>query len=175
MKDPGMSSNTINSFDDVNGRLKIIADHDSFITTAEAEMNEKINKIRAEFDEATKDARAHKTLIEQEIEGFCKVNKSTFDSQRSKPLLFGKVFFRTAPPKVSQLNKKYSVDTTLELIQKLFKGKFIREKKEIDKDQILTAYASKDITDEKLAAVGLRIDQQEKFGYEINWEALKSK
>lgn len=163
----------IQTFEDVNKTLFEIAKKDSFITKKEVEMNEKLNKIKNNFDEEVKGTRAEKQLLEQEVEGFCKVNKEEFGKLKSMTLLFGSVFFRTTPPKVSQLNKKYSVATTIELAKKLFKLKFIREKAELDKEAILTSYAAKEINDEKLAAIGLKIDQEEKFGYEINWEKLE--
>ena len=163
----------IQNFEDVNKTLLEIAKKDSFITKKEVEMNEKLNKIKNGFDDDVKEVRAQKQLLEQEVEGFCKVNKEEFGKLKSMALLFGTVFFRTTPPKVTQLNKKYSVVTTIELAKKLFKQKFIREKAELDKEAILTSYAAKEINDEKLAAIGLKIDQEEKFGYEINWETLK--
>lgn len=162
----------IQTFEDVNKTLLEIAKKDSFITKMEVEMNERINKIKNGFDEETKSVRAEKQLLEQEVEGFCKVNKEKFGKLKSMALLFGSIFFRTTPPKVSQLNKKYSVATSIELAKKLFKTKFVRQKEELDKDSILASYAAKEINDEKLAAIGLKIDQEEKFGYEINWEKL---
>lgn len=163
---------TIQTFEDVNKALYEIAQKDSFITKKEVAMNERINKVKDEFDDEVKTIRAEKQLLEQEVEGYCKVNKEEFGKLKSKPLLFGTIFFRTTPPKVSQLNKKYSVATSIELAVKLFKLKFVREKKELDKDAILASYAAKEINDEKLAAIGLKIDQEEKFGYELNWEKL---
>jgi phage host-nuclease inhibitor protein Gam len=173
VKDPVNNVTPLQTFDDVDSRLKQIAEHETFLAQEEANMNEEINDLRAKYDERTKAARAQKTVLEQEVEGYCKANKNRFDSQRSMNLTFGVVSFRTAPPKVSQLNKKYSIATSIELLKKLFKGGYVRTKEEIDKEGILASYASKEITDEKLAAVGLRIDQEEKFNYQINWEKIK--
>ena len=162
----------LKTFDDVNGALKDIAVCETFLAEKEAKMNEKINELKSKYDEETADSRAKKQMLEKELEGFCKINKDEFGKQKSKPMLFGIVFFRTSPPKVGQLNKKYSVATSLELIKKLFKNKFIRKKEEIDKEEILSAYSGGELDDQKLAAVGLKIDQDEKFGYELNWEKL---
>jgi phage host-nuclease inhibitor protein Gam len=175
MKDPVKGGTSIQSFDDVNDHLKQIAEHETFLTQQEAYMNEEMNDVRAKYEEKTKAAKMQKLALEQEIEGFCKVNKSKFDSVRSKILTFGKVFFRTATPKVSQLNKKYSVDTSIELVKKLLPAKFLRVKTELNKEEFLTALAAKEIDDQQLAAVGLRVDQSDNFGYEINWEAIKEK
>jgi phage host-nuclease inhibitor protein Gam len=162
-------------FEDVNTTLKEIAKCDTYLTSKEAQMNESINKIKNKFDDETYEFRSRKQMLEQEIEGYCTINKSLFDAARTKTLLFGKVFFRTNPPKVAQLNKKYKIETSIELIKRIFKNKFLRTKQEIDKESILTAYSAKEIDDSKLAAVGLRVDQDEKFGYEINWENLEEK
>jgi len=164
---------SINTFHDVNNALKQIAQYDSFISEQEILMNEAINKLKSQYEDATADARAKKFALEKELEKFCKQNKNEFGSQKSKTLLYGKIFFRTTPPKVSLLNRKYTITTVIELASKLFKDKYVRIKKELDKDAILASYAAKEIDDERLAAIGLKIDQQEKFGYEINWENLK--
>ena len=174
MKDPIKTGASMQSFDDVDMKLKAIAEADTFIAQSEAKMNEEINKIKERYDLLTKEQRGLKQILEQEVEGFCKMNKEKFEESKTKQLVFGKVFFRTSPPKVTQLNKKYTVATTLELAKKLFKKKFIREKEELDKEEVLASYAAKEIDDQKLAAIGLKIDQDEKFGYEINWEALEN-
>lgn len=163
----------IKNFDDVNNALKEIAKYDSFISEQEIKMNEKINELKSRYEDETADARAKKLALEKELEKFCKQNKNEFGSQKSKTLLFGKIFFRTTPPKVCLLNRKYTITTAIELASKLFRDKYIRIKKELDKDAILASYAAKEIDDERLAAIGLKIDQQEKFGYEINWENLR--
>ncbi|MGK9367561.1 host-nuclease inhibitor Gam family protein [Melioribacter sp. Ez-97] len=163
----------LRNFDDVNNALREIAECDSFIADREIKMNEKINELKSAYEEETSEARSRKLALEKELEKFCIKNKNEFGSARTKNLLFGKIFFRTTPPKVSLLNRKYTVATAVELASKLFKNKYVRIKKELDKDAILASYAAKEIDDERLAAIGLKIDQQEKFGYEINWENLK--
>ncbi len=162
----------IETFEDVNHVLAELAKHDSFIAKKEAMLNERINKLKEKYDEETEEARIAKEMLEKELEAFAMLNKSAFKKTRNVKLLFGEIGFRTTPPKVHQLNRKYSVKTSLELIKKLFAGKYIRKKEEIDKEQILTDYAAEELTDDKLAAVGLKIDQDEKFIYKIDWEAL---
>lgn len=165
----------LQSFDDVNRSLAELAEHEAFITKKTAVLNELINNAKTLFEEETKDAFAAKLLIEKEIERFCLVNKNEFEKSRSKKLLFGEVGFRNNPAKVLQLNRKYSVATSVELLKKMFKKKFIRVKEEINKELILTEYAAKKLNDNKLAAVGLKVDQDETFSYKIFWEALDDK
>lgn len=169
-----MAKNIINTFEDVDKKLLELARHESFITKKEVAMNERIQSIKEKFDEETVEARAQKALIEGEIESFCRMNKFDFQKQRSKDLVHGSVGFRTNPPKVNQLSRKYTVKTSIEFLRKLFDGKYIRMKEEIDKEKILSDYAAEELDDKKLAGVGLRVDQDETFFTQINWETIKS-
>lgn len=164
----------IQSFEDVDAKLLELSKHESFIVKREASMNEKIQNIKQKFDDETADARAQKGLIETEIHAFCLQNKSEFAKQRSKKLIHGIVGFRVNPPKVNQLSRKFTVATTLGFLKKLFNGKYIRLKEEIDKDSILSDYAAEKIDDSKLASVGLRVDQDETFFTQIDWETIQS-
>jgi len=163
----------IESFDDVDKYIKDYAAKDRFIKTKEVEMNAEIDKIKAKYADLTKEAVSRKQIIESSIEAFCTVRTDEFGKLKSKTLTHGKVFFRTNPPKVLQLSKKYTVETTIELIKALFKNRFIRQKEEINKETLLADYAAKKIDDKQLAGVGLRVDQGETFGIEINWDSIQ--
>jgi len=167
---------TMNTYDDVEKALVELAQHESFVAKKEAEMNKRIQEVKDKFNEQTSDERAKIASIRQEIESFCLVNKADFLKERSRKLSHGQVGFRTNPPKVMQLNKKFSVVTSIELIKKIFsKRNYLRAKEEINKDVILLDYSKGEIDDNKLAAVGLRIDQDETFFCEVEWEALEQK
>ena len=160
----------LQSFTDVDIHLRELAKLESHLTTEEARMNEQINKIKEAFDAKTSSDRAQKSLLESEIESFCTSQKKEFDKNRTKKLAFGEVYFRMTTPKVNQLNRKFTVKTTIEFLKKLYKNKYIRTKEEIDKERILEDYTAEKIDDSKIAAVGLRIDQEDRFGYKIDWE-----
>lgn len=162
----------IRTFDEADKTLLEIAKLDSFVTQKEVEMNGRINKIKEKFDEETKQARAEKDMLAEEINGFAQLNKKEFEKQRSRPLTFGIIGFRTTPPKVSQLNRKYSAKTSIELLKKLFTSKYLRTVEEVNKEEILTDYAVNKINDEQLASVGLKVDQEDKFFFELNWEKI---
>lgn len=164
----------IQSFEEADAKLLELSKHESFIAKKEAAMNEKIQNIKQKFDEETADARAQKNLIESEVHSFCLQNKSEFLKQRTRNLIHGTIGFRTNPPKVNQLNKKFTVKTTIEFLKKLFNGKYLRMKEEIDKEKVLADYAAESIDDSQLASVGLRVDQDETFFCEIDWETIKS-
>jgi phage host-nuclease inhibitor protein Gam len=163
----------IRSFGDADQTLLKIADCEQQLQRQEAEMNEQIQKIRDEYEINTYLARTTKGLLEKELEKFCINNKAEFAALRSKELVHGTVGFRTTPPKVALLNRKYKWDTVLELLKKVRFGKeYIRAREEVDKDSILASYAAKEIDDAKLAAVGIKIDQEEKFYADIKWDEI---
>lgn len=164
----------VNTFEEADAKLLELSKHESFITKKEAAMNEKIQNIKQKFDEETAEARAQKQLIESEVQSFCVKNKAEFLKQRSRKLIHGTIGFRTNPPKVSQLNKKFTVKTTIEFIKKLFNGSYLRLEEKIDKEKILADYANETIDDSKLASIGLRVDQDETFFCEVDWETINS-
>lgn len=161
------------NYNDVNYALKMIAEKKSIIAQKEAEMNVKINNIKEQYAEDTKEDQREADNLLADVEAFCIKNKADFEKTRSRVLSFGTVGYRNTPPKVGILSRKYSLKTAVELAKKIFKKKYIRTKEELDKDQILADYAAKVIDDTKLASVGLKIDNTEVFFCEINWEALE--
>ena len=165
---------TLNSFDDVDDALLELGKEKVFVQNKEAEMNGRIQTVREAFDLETADSIRKITGLEVDIETFCIANKFEFERVRSKELTHGIVSFRTTPPKVAMLNRKYNVNTVLELLKKIHLTMFIRTKDELDKDAVLAASAAKEISDEKLAAVGLKIDQSEQFSVEIKWDSLNA-
>lgn len=179
----------IKTFEEVDSALLQIAKMESIRVKKEAAMNAAIQKIREKYEEETTTERENISSLESDIQTFCLKNKREFEKdKRSVDLVHGSVGFRTNPPKVLQLSSKFKVATTLELIKKILDpSKYIRTKIELNKEAILADYIEKNktvdlkpkeletkLTDEKLSAVGLRIDQEETYYYEIKWDELKT-
>lgn len=166
----------IRSYDDADQTLLEIADCETQLTRQEAEMNEQIQKIRDAYEQNTHVVRAVKASLEKELEKFAIMNKVDFEKSRSRELVHGTIGFRNTPPKVALLNRKYKWETVLELLAKVRFGKeFIRMKEEVNKEQLLASYAAKDIDDQKLASVGIKVDQTEEFFSKIKWEEIPEK
>lgn len=163
------------TFSDVGYALGIIAKNTAVIKKKEAILNEKIAQLQQKFSEDVNALAEENGKLTGEISAFCMANKSSFEKERTMKLATGELGFRNNPPKVMQLNRKYSITTSIELIKKILKGSYLRVKEEIDKEALLSDYSSKDITDEKLASVGLKIDQGETFFVKPNWEVLVDK
>ena len=164
---------TYKTFEDVNKALFNLAKLKSVVMEKEAKMNNKINDIKEKYDAETLEDREQIKTYEIGIEEFCKANKNEFDKTRTKKLNFGTIGFRTGTPKVKLLNRKYNWKTVLELVNTIFKGKYTRSKQEVAKDKILSDYASEKLSDEKLASVGIAIDQGETVKIEIDWEVFQ--
>jgi phage host-nuclease inhibitor protein Gam len=171
---PKKPSINLRSFDEVDqalldlGRVKAIVQHE------EAILNNQIQNFRDDFDQRTSDARKQSAALENEIEKFCIDHKDEFEKTRSKDFVHGTVGFRTSPPAVKALNRKYNWSTILELIKKLRLAQYIRTSEEVDKEAILADYAGQCITDEKLAAIGVKVDQIEQFKIDIKWDTINA-
>jgi len=164
----------VTTYEDVNNAMAVMAEKKAYIAKKESDMNVKINAIKEKYTEDTKDAQRELDNLMADIESFCNKNKSDFEKLRSRTLSFGTIGFRNNPPKVMLLNRKYNNNTVLELVKRLFKGKYIRSKEELNKEDILADYSQKIISDKDLSGFGLKIDSNETFYCEVNWEELQS-
>lgn len=165
---------SLKSYEEVDNKLFQLGQLQSKISKKEADMNGSIDKIKEKFNNDTLQERAEAELLKKDIEGFLAINKADFDQARTKKMIHGVVGFRFGTPKVLLLNKKFSMNVVLEHAKKIFKKKFIRTKEELDKDAILAAYSAKEVDDQKLSGIGLRIDKDESFVIEIDWESLET-
>jgi len=165
----------VKAFEELDPLLLRYAGFETVIAKQEAAMNARIQKIRDEFDQATIEARKEKLVIESDIEVFCRSNKHEFEKSRSRDFVHGVVGFKFNPPKVSILNRKSTIKTAMELIKRIFDGKYVRSKEEIDKELILADYAAGSLKDGNLAAVGLKVDQDETFYIAIKWDQIEQK
>lgn len=164
----------IKTFDDLDNALLELGKAKAELQKQEAEMNEEIQVVTDKYAESTAECSGTVATIEDAIEDFCSRNKDEFDETRSKIFNHGKVGFRTNPPSVKQLNKKWKVESSIAFAKKLFGKKYLREKTELDKATILGDYAAEKLKDEDLAGMGLRIEQEETFTAEANWIELKN-
>jgi len=158
------------TINDISYALGIIAKQTAFIKKKEAVLNQKMAELKQKFDIETAEAKTEIDLLNTDIEKYCMQNKSQFDNQRTMELTNGKIGFRINPPKVAQLNRKYTIAASIELIKTVFKGLYLRVKEDIDKDKVLADYSNKTLTDQQLAGVGLKVDQGETFFIVPDWE-----
>jgi len=162
---------SIKSIEEVDKYLAELGAIEASLKHEEAILNEEEQKARQEFKKRTENLVSRKNDILVTLETFCIANKNEFEKTRLLEFVHGVVGFRTTPPKVTMLNRKYNINTVLELLKKFKLTKYIRTKEELDKESVLADYAAKEISDPKLASVGLKIDQSEIFVCEPKWES----
>jgi phage host-nuclease inhibitor protein Gam len=174
-KEPELIPYKITTYEEADKKLLDIGIFGSLIVKKEAEMNLKIQAIKDEYaeDEQLKLAREESAKIYAGIKKFCDDNKSDFEKQRTRVLTNGKIGFLKNPNKVSILKKGLKVEDILEKMKQGLR-KYIRNTPSINRDLILNDYANPKmkLTDDKLAKVGLRIEKDETFVCESNWQEL---
>jgi phage host-nuclease inhibitor protein Gam len=169
-----IQTTTLRNFEEVDAALLDLGKEAAFLQKEEAKLNERIQTIRQLSDDATADARKRKLALETDIELFCNEHKDEFEKPRARDLVHGTVGFRTSPPKVALLNRKYNWETVLELLKRVrFGVRYLRQAFEVDKEKILADVAAKEITDSKLAAVGIKIQSTDEFVYDIKWDTIQ--
>jgi phage host-nuclease inhibitor protein Gam len=161
----------ISSFVDVGKALFEMAKAQIKIKAAEAEMNDEINAIKKKYDTRTAAARELVTVLSGDIETYCKLNKAEFEKTRSKEFSAGTIGFRNTPPKVVAFAKKFTIAVILGNLKNQ-RPEYVRTKEEIDKESILGAYAAKNIDDEQLKALGLKVDNDDQFFINLKEELL---
>lgn len=158
---------TLRSFDEVDDALREVGTITVEIHRAEANLNERIEDIRKQFDESTKAIIERKILLEKNLEQFCKLNRDEFEPTKTRELTFGTVSFRLSPPRLAPLHG-FTWAAVLHILKKMKLVEFIRTREDVDRDAIKAAQLSA----AKLAAYGLGERQDENFYYEVNWTKI---
>jgi phage host-nuclease inhibitor protein Gam len=168
-----IQTSTFTSFEQVDAALLELGRHTAIVQKEEAKLNEEIQKARAASDKRIADSRQRTLTLSTDIELFCNEHKDEFDKPRTRDLTHGTVGFRMTPGKVALLNRKYNWETVIELLRRVkFGARYLRQVFEVDKDKILTDATAKEITDSKLAAVGIKIQQADEFICDIKWDSI---
>ncbi len=138
----------------------------------------KVQKAIADYNEKEQSRRAHLASeiapIEQDIEAyelglknFAATKRLEFGKTKSRTLMHGILGFRNDPPSIKQI-KGITVDAAIKLVKaSKWAWRFIRQKDELNKEEILAAIAAKDLTLEELTPLGLSRHQEEQFFYEL--------
>ena len=168
-----IQTTTLRSFEEVDASLLELGPHAAFLQKEEANLNEKIQNLRQLSEEFTANQRQRKLALEADIELFCNEHKDEFEKPRTRDLIHGTVGFKQTPGKVTLLNRKYNWDTVIELLRRArFGTRYLRQVFEVDKEKILADAAAKEITDARLAAIGVKIQSTDEFVYDIKWDTI---
>jgi phage host-nuclease inhibitor protein Gam len=150
----------IKSLDDANLALAEIGRLTMQLEAIDGKAAEKIGKIKEEAAKKGEEARNRIKDIENALTLFAEYNKGElFKDKKTIPLSYGIIGYRLS----TKISIKHS---TLELLKKLFGGKGVRIKEEVDKEQL------KDWDDADLAQVDAAKVTKDTFFYEVNRDEI---
>ncbi|MCB1202580.1 MAG: host-nuclease inhibitor Gam family protein [Leptospiraceae bacterium] len=153
----------IKNLDEANAALAEIG-----VLTAKTDAIDAVatRKIGAIKEKAATDGAPHRERIkelESALSLYAEYNKSDlFKEKKTLTLAYGNIGYRFST-KVSIKTK-----TTLELLKKLFPGRAVRIKEEVDKEEL------KEWDDSELATVDAAKVEQDTFFYEVNQEQVNA-
>lgn len=136
----------------------------------EAEMNERINKIRDEYYQEIIHLNEEKDEHFEILEVFAREQKETWGKRKSLELLHSVIGFRTGTPKVIK-DKKFTWEGITELVKDKFPS-FVRTKTELDKEAII-ALRDDDVFLKLKKTCYVDVIQDEAFYVEAKREVLQ--
>ena len=129
------------------------------------EIEEKVADVKAGFQTEIQELQDEKNAIFKQLEAYARDNPTDFQEIRSVKTAHGKFGFHLGNPKV-QMARGIPSKAVGILTQLGFK-RFLRSKQEVDKEAILSAYASQAKPDiaaiQSIEAVGIRVVQEDTF------------
>ena len=157
----------IESRDEADETLKLIAVAQGFIRDRETEADGEIAEIRQMLVAETACSRENIATAEAALEEWAAENKAAlFTEPRSIEMNFGTLGFRWTPWKIKTVGK-LKLETILAKIRAAKLTELIRTKEEVDKEKAVN------YTPEDLARCGLKKTRKDEFFYEVKKEEVK--
>ena len=147
--------------------LREIAALQDELSGIDAKADQAIAKIKEDAAKKGESLRKKVVELEQALALYSDYNKNElYSDKRSIELAYGRMGYHKST-KV-KIKTKPIEKSTLYLLEKLFRGKGIRIKKEVNKEEL------KDWPDEKLAQVNAKKEKNDSFYYEIDREQINN-
>ena len=128
-----------------------------------ADMDEEITKIRSRYELTIGNLTARIDQNTEYVRDWALANPEEFGKKKSLEMTHGIIGFRTGMPKLKTLSG-WTFARVLEALKGLPWGRaFTRIKEEVDKEGILSAFSSENISLGELREIGVRVDQEESF------------
>lgn len=157
----------LRTWDDVNEGLRKIWEMKSAIDAQTGAYNEEEAKRRKQLDDFCNPLRERIEQIELGLSEFCTEHRIDFGDKKSKELPNGRVDFRMTTPKCSTFNG-WTWKAVIDVIRNSdFAKRFLKLTEAVNKEQIIADYAAQQISDDELAKIYLKVEQEETFGYEV--------
>jgi phage host-nuclease inhibitor protein Gam len=126
------------------------------------EIDSKIIAIRSRYEGELSSLDATIKEKSKLVQAWADENHTEFANRRSIEMSHGVIGFRKGNPKVKCL-KGFTFDRVLEKLSDLRLFQWVRTKREVDKDQILSDYAGGNVEPGRLRDIGVSIVQEDSF------------
>lgn len=128
-----------------------------------ADMDAAITAARARYEVTLSNTESRIDSLTDQVRDWALANPEEFGKKKSLEFFHGVIGFRTGMPKLKTLSG-WTFARVLEALKGLPWGSaFTRIKEEVDKEGILSAFASENISSGELREIGVRVDQEESF------------
>lgn len=132
-------------------------------TQLSADMDAEITAIRSRYETTLGNTDARIDSLTDQVRDWALANPEEFGKKKSLEMTHGVIGFRTGMPKLKTLSGFTFARVLHQLRVVAWGAAFIRIKEEPDKEALLSAYATKNISAAELRLVGVRVDQDETF------------
>ncbi len=133
------------------------------LTALTADMDAAVTAARARYEVTLANTEARIDSLTEQVRDWALSNPEEFGKKKSIEMTHGVIGFRTGMPKLKTLSG-FTFARVLEALKGLSWGSaFTRVKEEVDKEGILSAFASENISLGELREIGVRVDQEESF------------
>lgn len=150
----------IETVDQLNSTVDDISRIQVEVRAKEAERDREIQNVRDRHDGVIETLKKTMKALLSLCETFGMARRETvFGKQKSTASALARYGFREGNPSLCLLNKKWSWDRVLIAIKDKGLSQYVRVIEEVDKEKLKGGKLS----DEDLAAIGLRIDHKERF------------
>lgn len=128
-----------------------------------ADMDAEVTAARARYEVTLSNTEARIEALTEQVRDWALANPEEFGKKKSIEMIHGVIGFRTGMPKLKTL-AGWTFARVLDSLKGLpWGGAFTRIKEEVDKEGILSAFSSENLTPGELREIGVRIDQEESF------------
>jgi len=138
----------------------------------EAQFNAELSLVNDRYSSPIARLGGEEKILAEAIEAFAIAHRAEFGDKKSIDRANGTLRFRVGNPAVRLINRKWNWDSVLEAIRQTGRrfAAWLRPKIELDKEKILADYRDRVVADPELAAVGIRIAQEESFEVIPNYQ-----
>ena len=128
-----------------------------------ADLDAEIAITRSRYETTLGNLSARIDALTEQVRDWALANPEEFGKKKSLEFSQGVIGFRTGMPKLKTLSG-FTFARVLHMLT-LFKwgNAFIRIKEEVDKEGLISAFTSKNISTSELREIGVRVDQEESF------------